>query len=223
METTAPQRARRSREEDLTTVVREKIERMILAGDLRAGERLNEHALAAELDVSRSPVREAARLLEHAGLVEIVRNRGVLVRKISLEDALHVYDVRAGLFGVAGRLLAARITPQQTETLEKAFEEMERARRASDQAAYNEGNHSLHTDLVAFAGNARLSTMHDDTEKELRLFVRRGVLGRNRLKVSSEEHRGMLDRVIDGDAEGAATAFTQHILNGKQRMLESLV
>lgn len=206
----------------LTTIVREKIERMILSGEIAGGERLNENALAARLKVSRGPLREATWSLEQAGLVQIVRNRGVFVRKISLEDALHLYDVRSGLARVAGRLVASRVTAEQIAVLTGLYEDLERAREAQDQAAYNEGNRQFHTRLVAFSGNERLISYHDTTEKELRLFVRRGVLGPARLRVSNGEHKQILDCIVKGDDEGAAAAFERHILNGKRRMLESL-
>lgn len=206
----------------LTTIVREKIERMILSGEIAGGERLNENALAAQLNVSRGPLREATWSLEQAGLVQIVRNRGVFVRKISLEDALHLYDVRSGLARVAGRLVASRITAEQIAVLTGLYEELERARETQDQAAYNEGNRRLHTRLVEFSGNARLISYHETTEKELRLFVRRGVLGPARLRVSNGEHKQILECIAKGDDEGAGAAFERHILNGKRRMLESL-
>ncbi|WP_316977094.1 FCD domain-containing protein [Shumkonia mesophila] len=206
----------------LTTIVREKIERMILSGEIAGGERLNENALAAQLNVSRGPLREATWSLEQAGLVQIVRNRGVFVRKISLEDALHLYDVRSGLARVAGRLLASRVTAEQIAVLTGLYEALERARETQDQAAYNEGNRRFHASLVEFTGNARLISYHETTEKELRLFVRRGVLGPARLRVSNGEHKQILDCIVKGDDEGAAAAFERHILNGKRRMLESL-
>lgn len=206
----------------LTTIVREKIERMILGGEIPAGARLNENALATQLNVSRGPVREATWSLEQAGLVKIIRNRGVFVTEISLEDALHLYDIRSGLARIAGRLLAGRITTEQIGTLTSIHNSLEQARSAQNQSAYNEGNRQFHTKLLEFTGNNRLIAYHETTEKELRLFVRRGVLGPTRLRISNREHKQILDSIVDGDAEGAAAAFERHILNGKQRMLESL-
>ena len=212
----------REKSGSLTMIVREKIERMILSGEIPAGARLNENALAAQFDVSRGPVREATWSLEQAGLVKIIRNRGVFVTEISLEDALHLYDVRSGLARIAGRLLAGRATAEQIGVLNALHDSLEQARLAQDQAAYNEGNRQFHAKLLEFTGNSRLIGYHETTEKELRLFVRRGVLGPARLRLSNREHRKILDCIIEGDAEGAAAAFERHILNGKQRMLESL-
>src|SRR6218665_3988653 len=85
------------RSHSLTTVVLRELERRILAGDLAPGDKLNEADLAAELNVSRGPVREAFRALEQSGLVRTEKNRGVFVRQVSLEEADEIYEVRAGL------------------------------------------------------------------------------------------------------------------------------
>jgi predicted transcriptional regulator len=138
--------------------------------------------------------------------VQIVRNRGVFVRKISLEEALHLYDVRSGLARVAGRLLAGRVTVKQIAVLNSLYEDLERAREAQDQAAYNEGNRQFHASLLDFTGNRRLISYHETTEKELRQFVRRGVLGAARLRISNREHKHILDCIAAGDDEGAAAA-----------------
>ena len=80
------------REHSLTAVVQHEIERMILSGELGPGERLNEKAVADALKVSRGPVREACRALAKMGLLELVPNRGVLVRQVSRREAEDLYD-----------------------------------------------------------------------------------------------------------------------------------
>ena len=90
------------RTESLATVVQRELERMILTGDIPAGERINENMLAGKLSISRGPIREALRKLEQAGLVESLVNRGMFVRKISLDEALNLYEIRAVLAEHAG-------------------------------------------------------------------------------------------------------------------------
>src|SRR5271169_6787142 len=81
----------------LTTLVQREVERMILAGDIASGDKLNEADIAARLGVSRGPVREAFRALEESGLVRTEKNRGVFVRVIAIEEADEIYEVRAAL------------------------------------------------------------------------------------------------------------------------------
>src|ERR1700755_2813973 len=107
------------REHSLTAVVQHEIERMILAGELEPGERLNEKAVADALKVSRGPVREACRALAELGFVQLIPNRGVFIKKLTKADAIEVYDLRAGLTGLAAQLLAPAMTPQHLDRLER--------------------------------------------------------------------------------------------------------
>jgi len=206
-----------------TAMVRDKIEHMILSGALKVGERLNENALAAELNVSRGPVREATRSLADAGLLTIMRNRGAFVREISLEDVLHVYDIRAGLASVAGRLAALRATPEGIDVLQSLWDEMEVARTARDSDTYYEINRQFHAYIVGMTGNPKLIEFHDSTEREVFLFLRRGVTGPTRIDTSNRQHKEMLDAIAAGDEHAAAKAFESHVVAGKQRMLDTLV
>ena len=111
----------------LASLVRRELERMIEVGELRAGDRLNENVLAAKLGVSRGPVREACRGLEQSGLVEVMVNRGVFVRKLSDKAAAELYDIRAALMRLAGATLAPTITKWQVAELQMLIEKMEEA------------------------------------------------------------------------------------------------
>lgn len=206
-----------------TAMVRERIEHMVLSGELKAGERLNENALAAELKVSRGPVREATRILAEAGLLTIIRNRGAFVREISLEEVLHVYDIRAGLARVAGRLAALRATPDGIADLEALWQAMEEARISRDSDRYYDINRVFHARIVEMTGNPKLIDFHETTEREVFLFLRRGVTGPSRIDTSNRQHREMLDAIASGDELAAARAFEAHVVAGKQRMLDTLV
>lgn len=200
--------------------VRKRIEELVLNGAIPAGARINELQLAAQLNVSRGPVREALRALEHTGLLVAVPNRGVFVRNVELADALDLYEIRAGLAGVAGRLLARRITKPQIVKLKATFERMERACTARDITAYYAANLTFHAQIIEFAANPRLTTMSEAVRNELQLYLRDAVIGPAQLKESQVEHRAILDAIVEGSARAAGAAFEAHILSGKQRMLE---
>lgn len=206
----------------LGEAVRQRIEQMVLTGAIPAGERINELQLAQQLDISRGPVREALRALEHAGLLVAIPNRGVFVRKVDLADALHLYDVRAGLARVTGRLVAQHASRQQIETLRASFDSMETAVATDDVAAFYAGNLWFHSLLLEYAGNPRLATLSETVRNELQLYLRDAVVGPARLRQSQAEHRQILDAIVAGQVDSAAAAFEAHILAGKQRMLEYL-
>ncbi|MCJ0763414.1 GntR family transcriptional regulator [Variovorax terrae] len=206
----------------LGEAVRHRIEQMVLTGAIPAGERINELQLATQLHISRGPLREALRTLEHAGLLVAVPNRGVFVKKVELADALHLYDVRAGLARVTGRLVAQHASREQLDQLRAIYQQMEEAVASDDIAGFYAGNLSFHSQLIAYAGNPRLTAMSESVRNELQLYLRDAVVGPARLRKSQAEHRQILEAIVDGDVERAAAAFEFHILAGKQRMLEYL-
>ena len=132
----------------LTSAVQREIERRILTGEIAAGARLTEAPLAEELGVSRGPVREAIRGLIQAGLVDSIANRGGVVRKIGLDEALDLYELRAVLFGFACELVARRRTEAQLAELEAALDEMATAVAARDKDRYYQLNLAFHARLM---------------------------------------------------------------------------
>lgn len=206
----------------LVEKVREEIENMILQGDLASGAKVNESVIAAKLQVSRGPVREALQALVSRGVVRSVRNQGVFVREVSLEEALDLYDIRAGLAHTAGGLLAARVSKEQINALNQLWDEMDNACAQADHHEYHRINLVFHERLLEYAGNPRLEEISGIVQKELTLFMRRGVLGPLRLSVSNKEHREIIDAIVSGDSDAAGRACEIHILHGKHRMLDSL-
>jgi DNA-binding GntR family transcriptional regulator len=202
--------------------VRERIESLVLTGTIAAGARVNELKLAREFRVSRGVVREALRALERAGLLEAVPNRGVFVRRVSLEHALQLYDIRAGLAAVAGQLLARRATRAQVDMLCTIYARMEQARSARNTGRFYAANLLFHSRIIDFAGNPRLAEMSEAVRNELQLYLRDAVIGPAQLRDSQSEHKALLDAIGDGDGERAGRLFAAHILAGKQRMLDYL-
>jgi len=195
---------------------------MILSGEYPSGSRINESEVAARLQTSRAPVREALQALVSHGVVRSVRNRGMFVREVSLEEALDLYDIRVGLVYTTGRLLAARADRPFLDRLEELWQAMDEACRDEDSDRYHTLNLNFHDYLLNSTGNARLVELLGIVQKELALFMRRGVLGPIRLNISNAEHRNIIDAVKSGDAEQAGRAYVTHIQHGKQRMLDSL-
>lgn len=202
--------------------VRQKIEELVLNGAIAAGERVNELSLANRFNISRGPVREALRSLEHAGLLVSIPNRGMFVKNVDLTDALNLYDVRAGLARVAGRLAGQRASAQQLESLRALFDDMQRACEARDTAVFYAINLVFHSRIIEYAANPSLTSISDAVRNELQLHLRDAVIGPAQLKTSQAEHRAILDAIADGDAERAGACFEAHILAGKQRMLEHM-
>lgn len=207
------------RTRSLASLVAQEIERMILSGELPAGERINEQALAARLGVSRGPVREAVRGLERSGLVVTVVNQGSYVRKVSAEEALDLYDLRALLIGHACGYLAAHATPAQRARLGELVRRMEAAAAgpAGDAAGYYALNLDFHAALLEFAGNARARRIYEDLGNELHLFRRRALVAPENMAESNAEHAAILAAIAAGDAAAARAAGERHVRGGKRR------
>lgn len=212
----------RPRTETFVPAVQREVERMIAAGELEGGARINESALALKLGISRGPVREACRALEHLGLLRSEVNRGFFVREISTKEALDIYDVRASLFALVGRLATAQATSAQLNALEDLVNRMDEAVERDDLASFYPLNVEFHSQLVACADNHKLVQVWPTLEGELHLFRRRGLVQPGSLRKSNYQHRAMVAAMRSGDAEAAARLMEQHILDGKARLLRSV-
>ncbi len=210
------------RDRSLTSIVRDKLEELILRGKLVAGTRLNEQALAKELGVSRGPIREAARLLEREGLVSSVANQGVFVRQLSIEEALELYDLRAYIAGYACARLADRASDAEKAEMRGLVEEMDRCIETNDEARYFELNLQFHDRIAELSDGSRTLALYTSLGKEVRLLRRRVLRGGASMNFSNEEHKQILEAIETGDARAAREAAEQHHINGKRRWLDTL-
>jgi DNA-binding GntR family transcriptional regulator len=205
------------RAETLSSLVAEELERMIIRGELQAGDRINESALAQVFSISRGPIREACRSLEKSNLVRVVTNRGVFVREMSVAQAAEIYDVRAHLFGLAGRLAASRISLREVRELLAMVAEMQDAK---DIDSYYPLNVAFHACLVELSGNSRVAELYYALGKELHLFRRRGLVGGRAIVLSNQEHMRIVEALRDHNCDLSERTMADHILAGKARMLE---
>ncbi len=210
------------RQRSLVLEVRDELERMILLGEVGAGERLNEISLAEQLGVSRGPVREAARSLEREGLVKAVANKGVFVRKLSLEEALELYDLRAGIAGYLCTRAADRATAEAKIEIRAFVDQMDEAILDGDEKRYFELNLAFHNRIATVSGATRARELYASLGKEVRLMRLRVLTGQPSLMVSNAEHGRIVAAIERGDSAAARIEGAQHHINGKARLLETL-
>jgi len=202
----------------LPMLVAREVERMILAGELSVGERVNESALAARFRVSRGPVREALRGLEESGLLRLEKNRGVFVREISLTEADEIYDLREALDELVGRRLAKRFEEPARTAVHALLAEMDRAAAQGDAASYHMVNLRFHDTLVEATGNTKLIATYRRLIKELHLFRLKGLTAGGGLPVSNDEHRAIVRTIEAGDADAAGKRMREHVRASRKRM-----
>jgi phosphonate utilization transcriptional regulator len=207
------------RSHSLTTLVQRELERRILAGELAPGDKLNEEALASQLNVSRGPVREAFRALESSGLVRTEKNRGVFVRQVSLDEADEIYEVRAGLDELIGRLLASRIQPGQLAQLRDLLKKMQQAARGRSVEQYYPLNVQFHDLLAEFTGNGTLLNHYRRLVNELHLYRRETLaLGQDSFPISTREHAAIVDALARRDGDRAGKLMYEHAMESRDRL-----
>jgi DNA-binding GntR family transcriptional regulator len=205
----------------LSGLVQDEILRRIKTGELEAGMKLNEMDLADHLKISRSPVREAFRALEEAGLVLLEKNRGVYIREISDSEAAELYEVRAGLDEMAGRQLASKITDTQLQELHAMLDQLEASSIHGELNNYFTLNIAFHDRLVELTGNATMLGLYRQVINRMHLLRRRGFSIAGSSQASHIEHRRILDALARRDPEAVAIAMRQHVQAGFQRAISA--
>jgi DNA-binding GntR family transcriptional regulator len=207
------------RTRSLSGVLEHEIEKAILGGEIPAGKRVNENLLATRFGTSRGPVREALRTLEGVGLVELIPNRGVFIRQLTLAEAIEIYDVRTVLFGLAGELLAKRVTDAGIARLQDYLEQMDEAAHERDFDRYYPLNLAFHEFIIDACGNATLAAQYRGLVKKLHLFRARSLVQGGGIEVSNSEHRAMVEAVAARDPDRARRAHTEHVARAKARLI----
>ncbi|MBL0144158.1 MAG: FCD domain-containing protein [Betaproteobacteria bacterium] len=199
------------------------IERQILSGKVLPGAKLVEEDVADRLRVSRGPVREAFRALEQAGLVRMEKNRGVFVREVSLREADEIYEVRAGLDELIGRLVAARLTAARLAELRRLLTRMELAARTEDVDSYYPLNVAFHDHLALAAGNGTLLASYRILVNQLHLYRRETLArGAGSFDISTSEHQRIVDLLAEGDGVKAGQLLFEHAMESRERLHATL-
>ncbi len=205
--------------EGLSRAIAEQLKQLIYAGEFKAGDRLNEAALAVRMGTSRGPIREAIRILTGTGLVTPVVNRGVFVRQVSVREMLEIYELRALVFGFAAARAAENVTDAHRERFEALLEGMDQSAQAGDSGQYYELNVQFHALVLELAAHDRAHQLYDSYVKELHLYRRQNFNAPGNMRRSNVEHRKIYEALSKGNAAKAKQYAEEHIQSGRQRML----
>ncbi|HET6468929.1 MAG TPA: FCD domain-containing protein [Geminicoccaceae bacterium] len=208
------------RTRSLTNVVQAEIERMIVDGELKPNERLNENALAQQLGVSRGPIREACSGLTAMGLLELVPNRGFFVRALTDAEAAELVEARAGILAYIALLLADKITSEQIGLLRGLLARMDTAAATGDAKLYYPLNLEFHDTLIRMCGNRRLEQMYRGLVRELHIHRYRGLQAGTALEVSNIEHKAIVDALEAREPGAVFARVRSHVHSCLQRNLD---
>jgi DNA-binding GntR family transcriptional regulator len=191
--------------------IRQRLAARIVGGDLAPGTPLDESLLAEEFAVSRTPVREALRLLAASGLVDQRAHAKALVAKPDERDLRGMFDVMAELEALCAGRAATAMEAQEREALDTLHATMAAIVRDGDALAYAEANDTFHSAIYEGAHNAYLCDLTRGTRARLQPFRRAQFGARGRLGKSHAEHGLIVDAILQGDRTAAEVAMRSHI------------
>ena len=206
----------------LRDVVFNTLRQAILRGELKPGERLMEIALANRLGVSRTPVREAIRMLELEGLVNMIPRKGAQVAQITEQDLNDVLEVRLGLEELAVRFACERITDEEIKELGLAVKEFEKKMKEDDLSAQAEADVKFHEIIYGATHNRRLVQIINNIRDQMYRYRIEYLKDVESRKTLVKEHYEICDALNHRDAESAVEKMCIHIKNQQEAIRRSL-
>ncbi|SFN82415.1 GntR family transcriptional regulator [Sphingomonas sp. OK281] len=197
----------------LSDRIRNALTDAISSGELAPGTMLDEQQLADRYGASRTPVREALRQLATSGMVEIRPRRGVIVRHVTADEVMDMFETMAEIEAVCVRLATYRITPLERSRLLRIHEASEAAVEANDVDAYDALNREFHEAIYRAAHNDFLAEQAIAVRTRLNAFRRMQLRQDRRLANSRAEHDAVMRAIAQGDGEEAARRMRAHMLN----------
>ncbi|WP_255474768.1 GntR family transcriptional regulator [Pusillimonas sp. ANT_WB101] len=194
------------------------VEDEILSGIRQPGSLIDEKALAADFNTSRTPVREAMLVLATEGLVHIAPRSGTFVRRASASELIANLEALCELESAVARLAAKRATPVQRLELEQAVARTTACAEASDRNGYQAANTVLHEAIYKAAGNPVLVRHVRSVRKALAAYRQRGFDEPGRLATSAIEHQQVVAAICAGSPTEAEQAMRLHINVGSEAM-----
>lgn len=202
--------------------VAHRLRQMLVEGAIAPGSKLNERALSELLNVSRTPLREAIKMLAAEGLVELLPNRGAIALALTEEDVLHTFEVMAGLEGLSGELAAQRITPQELAEIQAMQFEMMAAYTRRDLSAYYAINARIHRAINAAAKNPVLLAVYNQVNARLQALRFRSNQDGEKWKAAVQEHEQMIEALSARDPAAMRAVLVTHLHNKRDVVLEQL-
>ena len=197
-----------------------RLRQMLVEGRIAPGAKLNERELSERLNVSRTPLREAIKMLAAEGLVELLPNRGAIAVSLSEADVLNTFEVMAGLEALSGELAAQRITDEELAEIQAMHFEMMAAYTRSDLSNYYRLNAQIHRAINAAAKNPVLTSTYNQVNARLQALRFRSNQDGAKWKRAVKEHELMIDALDARDGAALKQILQQHLHHKRDTVLE---
>jgi DNA-binding GntR family transcriptional regulator len=191
--------------------VTDRLRDMIVEGKLSPGERVNEAALCDQFGVSRTPLREALKVLASEGLVNLLPRRGARIAGLDAREICEVFEVLSSLERTAAELAAGRMTATDLARLQQLQHRIQQHHRARRRHEYFRQNHALHEAVVALSGNSVLKETHARLLARVRRARYMAILSEERWDESVREHAEILTALETRNARLAGALMYRHV------------
>ncbi len=183
-------------------------------GDMEPGAWIDEQKLAQEFGISRTPLREAIKVLAAEGLVTMKMRRGAYVTEVNAKDLRDVFHLMAVLEADAAGVVALTASQEQLQALEALHQQLEKA--VKDRVKFFSINEAFHTQLLSLANNRWREQMVADLRKVMKLNRAQSLLKAGRIAQSLAEHRAVMAALLKRDVHAAQAAMRAHIESGQE-------
>jgi DNA-binding GntR family transcriptional regulator len=202
--------------------VMSRLREMLIEGRIEPGAKLNERELSVRLQVSRTPLREAIKLLGAEGLVDLIPNRGAVAVKLTEQDIRQAFEMLAGLEAMSGELAALRITSAQLAEVKALHYDMLACFARDDLSGYYRHNARIHLAVNEAAGNPLLMKTYKEINARVQSLRFRTNQDRFRWQQAVREHESMLQALEARDAAAMRRILTEHLLHKRDSVVELL-
>lgn len=189
----------------------ERVRDMIVEGLLAAGDWINESELCLQLQISRTPLREALKVLAAEGLIELVPRRGARVAQLSIREIVDLFEALSGIEGMAAEMAAVRMSATDLETLAQLQLQIEQRHKTRARLEYFHDNQRLHEAIVRFSGNSAIVDIHARLIARVRRARYQAILSESRWSEAVQEHALILAALESRDARRAGDLMRQHV------------
>jgi len=188
------------------------IQEMIRKGILVKGQKIDEKHLCESMGVSRTPVREALRLLKSHGLIDLIPHKGAYVSQPCIEEINDMFEVMGVLEGTCARLAATHMKGKDLQKIESLHEELEEHYRNRDYEAYLKRNNVFHIFIQELAGNRVLNDVINGLRQKILLYRQKQLYQPERFDQSIQEHRDLVEAFLKKDPGAAESLMKRHLL-----------
>ena len=199
-----------------------RLRELLVEGAIAPGAKLNERELSERLNVSRTPLREAIKMLAAEGLVELLPNRGAVAVSLSEQDVINTFEVMAGLEGMSGELAAERITDAELAEIKALHFEMLAAHARRDLSLYYRLNAQIHQAINVAAKNPVLQATYTQVNARLQALRFRSNQDEVKWALAVKEHGQMIDALAAHDGALLRNILQQHLNHKRDVVVEQL-